>query len=67
MSYTFNLGSATIETDNINELREVIEELKTKIDVGGEYSIKVTDFIFSVEAAYQSHHNLSPDDWEIKK
>ena len=63
--FTFNLGAAQIETEDLNELRDVVEELKTKIGKGEEFSNKITDFIFDVELAYQQYYELDEDDWSI--
>lgn len=64
--FTFNIGSARVETNNINELRENVEQMKEVVKESGmEYVNHISDFIFSVEVAYQEWHELDCDDWEM--
>ena len=58
--FVFYLGSAKVETLFLNELREVVEEIKS-----GNLSNKVTDFIYSVETGYQQHYELDENNFEI--
>ena len=59
MVYKFYLGNVEVTTQNINELREYVEEIQTKIGDGEELCKHLSDFCFDVEATYQRHHNIS--------
>lgn len=63
--FNFHLGNVEIGTNNINELREYVEEIQTKKKDGEDYCKHISDFCFDVESTYQSFHNLDPDNWDM--
>lgn len=62
-SFTFHLGNVQVKTNNINELREYVEEIGEKIGVDEEYCKYINDFVFDVQQTYQTYHGLNQDDW----
>lgn len=66
MKFKFHIGNVEVITNDIDALREMVEEFSTKLGKGEEYGKHISDFIFDVEAEYQRWHNLDQDDWSIK-
>jgi len=64
-SFNFHLGNVVVETNEINELREYVEEIQTKKKDSEDLSKHLSDFCFDVEATYQRFHGLDPDNWDI--
>lgn len=62
--FSFYMGNTKVTTSNINELKEQVFELTEKLE-GAEYSKHISDFIYSVESAYQQFHDLDEDNWDI--
>ena len=49
---------------NIDELKEVVVSLRNLADDNGfDYETKVSDWMFSVEAEYQTYYGLEEDNW----
>ena len=63
--FNFFLGNIKIETNNINEIREMVEELSTKLKPGEEYSKHISDFIYDVEVTYQKYYGFDEDYFDI--
>jgi|GEM_PF-6847882 len=48
----------------IDEAKDLAIELRNAFNVAGiDMSTKLNDFVFLLEAEYQSWYNLHPDDW----
>lgn len=63
--FSFHIGNIHVTCNNVDEVREVVEELSQKLGKGEEYGKHISDFIFDVEAEYQRWHNLDQDDWSM--
>ncbi len=60
------LGNAQVFTNNINELKEYVEEISTSVsENGSELSKPINDFINAVDCTYQEFHNLDQDNWDM--
>lgn len=64
-TFTFYLGATLVKTNNINELREYVDEITNLNTSGDDLSKHLTDFMFDVESTYQAYHNLDPDNWDM--
>jgi len=63
---TIFVGSNMFQIRDINEARELVEEIRNMADgshVG--MSGALQDFCFAVEVAYQSYHQLDQDNWSV--
>ena len=63
--FSFHIGNIEVSAHNINELRELAQELTDKLNPGEEYSKHINDFIFDVEYTYQRHHKLDSNNWDM--
>ena len=61
--FSFHLGNVKVTCENINELREYIDEIQPR--PGDEFCKHLNDFIYDVESNYQSYHELGPDNWDM--
>jgi hypothetical protein len=64
-TFTFHFGNVEVKTQNINELREYVEEIQTKKSPSEDYCKHISDFCFDVESEYQRFHDLDEDNWDI--
>lgn len=62
--FSYYLGDIEISGNNINSLREFVENLREN-SIGFPNSIE--DFLFSIELDYQKYHDLRKDDYEYHK
>jgi len=66
MGFKYHIGNIKIEGNNINELRELSEELgQLAKDSGNDLSKHLNDACFAIDSDYQKFHNLDDDNWDI--
>lgn len=63
----FWAGSICIQSENIDALREMVDDLLSAVAPENELPGYITDLFFSIELAYQQQHNLGPDDYSFYK
>jgi len=64
--FTYRIGSITIVSESINDLKEFAQELRELAkESGSDLSNKVGDACFGIETDYQTQHELDQDNWEI--
>lgn len=65
MKFNFTSGDIKISSNNINALREFVEDVYAQKDPAGEYPSYVDDLFFSVEVAYRDYHGLPEHDFDF--
>ena len=64
--WSYNIKGTKIEVKNINEARELVEEIRQLAnETATDLSKGLNDFCFAVEVDYQNYHSLDPDDWNM--
>lgn len=64
--YTYRIGNIKIEADNINELKELSEQLSEMAKESGmDLPKHLNDACFSIDVDYQRHHDLEEDNWNV--
>jgi hypothetical protein len=64
--YTYRIGNIKIEAENINELKELAEQLgEMAKESGMDLPKHLSDACFSIDVDYQRHHNLDEDNWDV--
>lgn len=65
--YSFEIGFVTkVQTTDINQLREEVEFIREMAnELATDLPKHLSDFCFSVEAAYQRHHGLDEHCFDI--
>lgn len=61
-TYSYISGDIYI-SGNIDSLREMVEDITSKLKDGEELPGYITDLFFSIELDYQTIHNLGDDDY----
>jgi hypothetical protein len=62
--FNFRLGNIEISGNNINEIKEFVNEISEKLGKNEEYSGYISDFVYAVDSEYQTFHGLGPDNWD---
>jgi len=66
MAFKYNIGSITIECDNIKDLKVLSVELgELAKEAGMDLSKQLNDACFAIDADYQAFKKLDQDNWEI--
>ena len=65
MKFNFHSGDIKISGNNINSLRQLVEDIYEQKDPAGEYPSYIDDLFFSIEVAYRDFHGLEPDDFSF--
>lgn len=65
MKFNFHSGDIKISSNNINSLREFVEDVYAQKDPSGEYPSYIDDLFFDIELAYRDFHGLEQDDFSF--
>lgn len=65
MKFNFTSGDIKISSNNINALREFVEDVYAQKDNAGGYPSYIDDMFFSIEVAYRNFHNLPEHDFDF--
>lgn len=65
MKFNFHSGDIKISSNNINSLREFVEDVYDKKEAGTDYPSYVDDLFFSIEVAYRDFHGLPECDYDL--
>jgi hypothetical protein len=64
--WNYNIKGTEINVRNINEGKELVEEIRQLANESGNDLTKgLHDFCFAVEVAYQNYHALEIDNFDI--
>ena len=66
MSYTYRIGNIKVEAHNINEAKELAEQLgELSKEAGMDLPKHLNDFCFAIDVDYQNYYDLDEDDWSV--
>lgn len=66
MIFTYFIGSIKIESDSINQLKDLSTEIVVIANMGGyNLSKDLSDLCFSIDSNYQSFYSLNQDNYDI--
>lgn len=62
--FKYKIGRIEITCDNINELRDFVDNIYEQVDPNGELPKAIADTFYAIEVDYQNWHGLESDNFD---